>query len=254
MASNYYDETGADLDNVFSVTNSNAGELHFKTPDGQDLGNRYPAGSLGRAVGFKVANGTDIGYLRGASVSISGNISATPSNTEGDYDVDEEDQGESNSYNVWAWCKGVVTANASGFTDNQKITDITYTLQVQCPITRECGFDVNSNSTTIPNDREYEDWDLCEHSQQLNANTWTNLESHTISSNFNSSVSFAFKGLSKYYHDEGSLYLVKVPSYFKFRITATIKSTFETKTITTNVITITCIPDNGDDDDGSYDG
>jgi hypothetical protein len=253
MASNYYTDSGTDLDNIFSVTNSNAGALGFKVADGQDLGNRYPAGSLGREVGFKIDNGTDIGYLRGASVSISGNISATPSNTKGDHAIDEWDQGESNSYNVWAWCEGVITANASGFADNQKITDITYTLQVQCPITRYCGFDVNSNSTTIPNDRTYDDVNICEHYQQLNANTWTNLESYTKTSNFNSSVSFAFNGLSDYDQDEGSLYLGNVPSYFKFRITATIRSAFETKTITTNAITITCIPDNGDDD-GSYDG
>lgn len=64
MASNYRNSAGTDLDDVFYVNNSNAGALGFLCSNGQDLGNRYPSGSLGYNVGYKNSAGTDIGYLR----------------------------------------------------------------------------------------------------------------------------------------------------------------------------------------------
>lgn len=64
MTCNFRNAAGTDLDDVFYVINSNAGALGFKCSNGQDLGNRYPAGSLGTNVGYKSSAGTDIGYLR----------------------------------------------------------------------------------------------------------------------------------------------------------------------------------------------
>jgi hypothetical protein len=64
MASGYYDSSGTDLDNRFDVVNDNAGTLGFQLSNGQDLGNRYPYGSIGTSVGYHSDSGTDIGYLR----------------------------------------------------------------------------------------------------------------------------------------------------------------------------------------------
>lgn len=80
MASNYLNSAGTDLDNVFYVDNSNAGALGFLTSDNQDLGNRYPAGSLGVEVGYKTAAGTDIGYLRANIKPVEGTITNSVSN------------------------------------------------------------------------------------------------------------------------------------------------------------------------------
>ena len=80
MASNYLNSAGTDLDNVFHVDNSNAGALGFLTSDNQDLGNRYPAGSLGVEVGYKTAAGTDIGYLRANIKPVEGIITNSVSN------------------------------------------------------------------------------------------------------------------------------------------------------------------------------
>lgn len=80
MASNYLNSAGTDLDNVFHVDNSNAGALGFLTSDNQDLGNRYPAGSLGVEVGYKTAAGTDIGYLRANIKPVEGTITNSVSN------------------------------------------------------------------------------------------------------------------------------------------------------------------------------
>ena len=80
MASNFLNSEGTDLDDVFYVNNSNAGALGFLMYNGQDLGNRYPSGSLGYNVGYKNSAGTDIGYLRGKLVAptVSADLS-TPS-------------------------------------------------------------------------------------------------------------------------------------------------------------------------------
>jgi hypothetical protein len=64
MASNFLNSAGTDLDDVFFVNNSNAGALGFQVSNGQDLGNRYPSGSMGYNVGYQNSAGTDIGYLR----------------------------------------------------------------------------------------------------------------------------------------------------------------------------------------------
>lgn len=64
MASNFLNSAGTDLDNVFFINNSNAGALGFQVSNGQDLGNRYPSGSMGYNVGYQNNAGTDIGYLR----------------------------------------------------------------------------------------------------------------------------------------------------------------------------------------------
>lgn len=64
MTCGYQNSAGTDLDNIFAVTNSNAGALGFQCSNDQDLGNRYPSGSLGYSVGFQNSAGTDIGYLR----------------------------------------------------------------------------------------------------------------------------------------------------------------------------------------------
>lgn len=80
MASNYRNSAGTDLDDVFYVNNSNAGALGFRLSDGQDLGNRYPVGSLGYNVGYKNSAGTDIGYLRTKLVAPTATISVATSN------------------------------------------------------------------------------------------------------------------------------------------------------------------------------
>ena len=71
MTCNFLNNAGQDLDNLFAISNSNAGNLGFVTVDGQDLGNRYPNGSLNYAVGYQTSNGTDIGYLRAKTFPIS---------------------------------------------------------------------------------------------------------------------------------------------------------------------------------------
>lgn len=70
MASNYRNSAGTDLDVVFGVCSSNLGAIGFKIADGVDLGNRYGIGSLGYNVGYKNSAGTDLGYLRGIAVDV----------------------------------------------------------------------------------------------------------------------------------------------------------------------------------------
>lgn len=77
MASNYRNSAGTDLDNLFRVTNSNAGAIGFIESGGQDLGNRYPTGSLGYNVGYKNSAGTDIGYLRSNDFATDVNLRIT---------------------------------------------------------------------------------------------------------------------------------------------------------------------------------
>lgn len=64
MTCNFRNSSGTDLDNIFYVNNSYAGTIGYKCSNGQDLGNRYPSGSLGYSIGYKNSSGTDIGYLR----------------------------------------------------------------------------------------------------------------------------------------------------------------------------------------------
>lgn len=64
MTVNFRNSAGTDLDNLFYIANNNAGAIGFRASGGQDLGNRYPSGSLGYGVGYKNSAGTDIGYLR----------------------------------------------------------------------------------------------------------------------------------------------------------------------------------------------
>ena len=90
MASNYLNSAGTDLDNVFHVDNSNAGALGFLTSDNQDLGNRYPAGSLGVEVGYKTDAGTDIGYLRANIMPVEGTIVYSQDEYFSDSDSDKE--------------------------------------------------------------------------------------------------------------------------------------------------------------------
>lgn len=80
MTSNFRNAAGTDLDAVFYVSNSNAGAIGFKCSNGQDLGDRYPAGSLGTNVGYKNSAGTDIGYLRTKMVAPTVSIGATQTN------------------------------------------------------------------------------------------------------------------------------------------------------------------------------
>lgn len=69
MTCGFQNSAGTDLDNIFAVTNSNAGALGFQCSNGQDLGNRYASGSLGISVGFQNSAGTDIGFLRSNKVT-----------------------------------------------------------------------------------------------------------------------------------------------------------------------------------------
>lgn len=80
MTSNFRNAAGTDLDDVFYVNNSNAGAIGFKCSNGQDLGDRYPAGSLGTNVGYKNSAGTDIGYLRTKMVAPTVSIGVTQTN------------------------------------------------------------------------------------------------------------------------------------------------------------------------------
>lgn len=70
MTVGFQNSAGVDLDNIFAVTNSNDGALGFVTNDNQDIGNRYPLGSVGFEVGYKDSTGTDIGFLRAKSFAI----------------------------------------------------------------------------------------------------------------------------------------------------------------------------------------
>lgn len=74
MTCGYLNSAGTDLDNIFAVTNSNAGALGFRCSNDQDLGNRYPSGSLGYSVGFLNSAGTDIGYLRCKTQTVNASI------------------------------------------------------------------------------------------------------------------------------------------------------------------------------------
>lgn len=79
MTCYYKNSSGTDLDSLFTVNNSNAGSIGFKTSDGTDLGNRFASGSLGTNIGYKNSAGTDIGYLRGKVVAPSGSLSLATS-------------------------------------------------------------------------------------------------------------------------------------------------------------------------------
>lgn len=81
MASNYRTSAGTDLDSVFYINNSNAGAIGFKVAEGQDLGNRYVSGSLGYNVGLKNSAGTDLGYLRGGMIAPTGSAAVTATNS-----------------------------------------------------------------------------------------------------------------------------------------------------------------------------
>lgn len=70
MASGFLNSAGTDLDDIFAVTNDGKDSLGLVASDGKDLGIRYSSETaLGYSVGILSAQGTDIGYLRGASIS-----------------------------------------------------------------------------------------------------------------------------------------------------------------------------------------
>ena len=70
MTSGFLNSAGTDLDDIFAVTNNGKDSLGLVASDGKDLGVRYPSETaLGYSVGILNAQGTDLGYLRGASIS-----------------------------------------------------------------------------------------------------------------------------------------------------------------------------------------
>lgn len=119
MASNYLNSAGTDLDNVFHVDNSNAGALGFLISDNQDLGNRYPAGSLGVEVGYKTAAGTDIGYLRANIKPVEGTITNSASN----YKPEDRDSTRCETADSSTTCRCVAYSYATQITGTLTISN-----------------------------------------------------------------------------------------------------------------------------------
>lgn len=119
MASNYLNSAGTDLDNVFHVDNSNAGALGFLTSDNQDLGNRYPAGSLGVEVGYKTAAGTDIGYLRANIMPVEGTITNSVSN----YNPEDSDSSRCETVDSNTTCRCYAESYATQITGTLTISN-----------------------------------------------------------------------------------------------------------------------------------
>ena len=142
MASGFLNSAGTDLDNLFSDTSSNAGALGFKVSNGQDLGNRYIAGSIGTNVGYKNNAGTDIGFLRGKIVAPTATISLSRSNhidRDASICLRTDSYGEvceasSRDFSYTA----TTTVNIS---NDQPVTNVQYIYQIKCPTDtgRDCA-------------------------------------------------------------------------------------------------------------------
>lgn len=153
MASNFFNSSGTDLDNLFQITNSNAGTLGYVCSNGEDLGNRYPTGSLGTTIGYYSSAGTDIGYIRTKEVAPTGTVSLTVSNysktTVGDHHSGREDS--CSAY------QGVVSGclNISiDITNGMPVTGIRYHLEM--PVSAYISppvLSVNIDSTIRPSVR-----------------------------------------------------------------------------------------------------
>ena len=155
MTCNFKNISGTDLDDLFYVNNSNAGVIGFKCTNGQDLGNRYPAGSISTNIGYKNSAGTDIGYLR-AKLAIpqatayiqkeQESISPPSKCTTIGYD--------SEVYTHYPFYQKYILRPVITITNSQPVTSVKYTIQICCSpasITRPVYYTVNTNSTNLPN-------------------------------------------------------------------------------------------------------
>lgn len=224
MASNYLNSAGTDLDNVFHVDNSNAGALGFLTSDNQDLGNRYPAGSLGVEVGYKTAAGTDIGYLRANIMPVEGTITNSVSN----YNPEDSTSTRCETADSSTTCRCYAESYATQITgtltisNNMTPTEIKWILEGRSTSsTTDLHYRSGTTRLRVTADatcsgghgcgRCYED---CDGTSKRVGTSWVELMSVT---NTNLSATFQAQSLN---------------GYFRVRIKAVITNTAGTNTIT----------------------
>jgi len=104
MTSNYQNNAGTDLDNIFLANGSGTWTLGFQVAGGQDLGRRYlTSAPLYQTVGYQNSAGTDIGNICGnyqaASMSNRYDNLVTQNNDLGDeIDYTDDDPVDGNAY------------------------------------------------------------------------------------------------------------------------------------------------------------
>lgn len=221
MTSNFLNSAGTDLDDVFYVNNSNAGALGFQLSNGQDLGNRYPSGSLGYNVGYKNSAGTDIGYLRCKLVAPTASINVSTSNVNlynsDSYGYWYESSGH-NSYSQYIvkTGRGTLTCNISS-TNGMPINSVDWYVEVYMNMTYSSSswiLRLNRDSNVIPSydvtvpskGRPTIEWSNTTHTVTPQQNAWIRSASLGTSSATNKTISCCFE-TSASVSDGGVVYI-----------------------------------------------
>lgn len=206
MTSNFRNSAGTDLDDVFYVNNSNAGALGFLIYNGQDLGNRYPSGSLGYNVGYKNSAGTDIGYLRCKLVAPTASINVGTSNVNtcniDAYMYTREVSGHiSYPYYYVSTGRGTLTCNISStngmpinsvdwyvevYTTSFVSSSFNWTLRLNCDSNVIPSYKVNVPSKGTPTT----EWSNATHTVTPQQDAWIRSASIGASSTTNKTISY----------------------------------------------------------------
>ena len=206
MTCNFRNAAGTDLDDIFYVINSNAGAIGFKCSNGQDLGNRYPAGSLGTNIGYKNNAGTDIGYLRTKIVTPTVSIAVSQINKWSDSDIQFGTSVDDDDYYL-EYMKTVQRATITVL-NGMPISGIDWYLEHSCDILGSGYWRVKANTSNmniLPSQYDFE-----EH----NARHWgTYKRTGKMYSSSSINCDFAFYGYNKSTSNGWTRVNIKVVAY-----------------------------------------